>query len=232
MSLPQEFEDRGDLAAAHDDSGLDAQGREPGLKDAVLDGILIVQDQGLPVQHRQLNLGGAFQRMAFTDAKIERLREEKPCLELVDVGDLHIDQGNVEHVILDQLAGPHRAVFLQFQPDIRMFFVEGIEKFREEECAEHGRDSETDSGLGGAGGGVICLKVLTVRENGGGPVVKALAFLGEGNLGAGVGEKSEGEFFLQIPDRDGNSGLRDKERFGSLRDAMVARGSAKISELG
>ena len=65
LALPDELEGRHDLAAVHDDPGADPQAVELLREQLILNGVVVEQDQRLPVKLLHADLLLPCQRMAF-----------------------------------------------------------------------------------------------------------------------------------------------------------------------
>ena len=65
-------------------------------------------------------------------------------MEFIDVILLHIDQCQIQTVVLDEITGTNGSVFFQHDRHIRVFLLKCSQKFRKEYRTEHGRNADSD----------------------------------------------------------------------------------------
>lgn len=120
--------------------------------------------------------------MVIAHAKNNLVVGQDRVVKFINIILLHIYQGQVQGIILHQIAGADGAVFLQNKGDFRVLLVKGDEKLRKKDRAQHRRDSDSKRRLYSCHAGVVCLEFVAVLENVGGFFIKGLALLGEDQL--------------------------------------------------
>ena len=231
LPLPKEFQDGGDLAAAHNDVGRYFFTLKLAQEDLVLYGILVEQDQRLPLELFQGDGLLPRQRVGGANPQIGGFRGQIEGVKLIDVVELHIDQAHVQHIVLHQLAGPDGPVLLELHPDVRIDHMKGVQQVREEDGAEHGRDADAEPAPDRLASAVLGGQIVALAQDRRCPVIEDLPLVGEGQAAVGVDKQRERELPLQVPDRDGHRGLGDKENIGGLGDAVVPGRGTKIAKL-
>lgn len=203
----QKLDRRIDLTAPHNDMGLIALLIKSNLEKLILDGIPVKKDQLLFCHIRDRDAVPAGQAVLFSDTEDDLIIRQNHLLKFVDVVLLHIDQGEIEGVILHQLAGTDGAVFLQNHRNIRMLLPEGIQKLREKDDAEHGRNSDAKRRLYAGCAEAVGLQLGTVLENISGFLVERFPLLRQDQVIALPVKEADTEFDLQLPDSHGDRRL-------------------------
>ena len=69
---------------------------------------------------------------------------QKNIVEFIDIVLFHIDQCQIQTVVLDEITGTNGSVFFQHDRHIRVFLLKCSQKFRKEYRTEHGRNADSD----------------------------------------------------------------------------------------
>ena len=120
--------------------------------------------------------------MVFTHTKNNLVICQNRIMEFINIILLHINQSQIQGVILNQIAGADRAVFFQNDSNFRMLPAKGSEQFREKDRAQHGRNPDAKRRFHSCHAGVVSLKLGAVLKNVGGFFVKCLSLLGKDQL--------------------------------------------------
>lgn len=130
-------------------------------------------------------------------------------MEFINIILLHINQSQIQGVILNQIAGADRAVFFQNDSNFRMLPAKGSEQFRKKDRAQHGRNPDAKRRFHSCHAGVVSLKLGAVLKNVGGFFVKCLSLLGKDQLISFPVKKTDSKFDFQVTDGYGHGGLGD-----------------------
>ena len=150
--------------------------------------------------------------------------------ELIDVIKIHVDQRQVQTLLLHHSAGLDRTVFEQLHRQAGLL-LKAVGQSREKDCADHGRDSDADRGLLFSQGRKLCHHGAGLLQNSFRPSVKGFPFLGNGDPVFFMMKKPEFQFLLQLPDGDRNRRLRHIQLFCRPRDTVVTADRTEILQL-
>ena len=128
-------------------------------------------------------------------------------VEFINIILFHIDQSYIQGVILHQVAGTDRSIFLQDHGDLRVFFMKCHKQLREKYSTQHGRDSNAKRGFYPGHAGVVSLKFITILKNISSFFVEGFSLLGQTQLISFSGKKTDSEFDFQVANGHGNGWL-------------------------
>ena len=145
--------------------------------------------------------------MVIAHTKNNLVVGKESLVKLINIILFHIYQSQIQSVVLYQIAGTDRTIFLQNNSDFRILVMKCDEKLREKDSAQHRRDPNTKRGFYSRHTGVIRLKLGAVLKNVGSFVIKRFAFFGKNQSVSLSIEKADAEFNFQVADSNGHSGL-------------------------